>query len=137
MGPIVKINEKVDRYKYLDILKNQTEPYAFENMPVSFTFMHDNDPKPTSKLEKEWFSKEIIPVLDWLAKIPDLNPIENLWNDVKCAIAKHKYQNLDDFWTGIQNTWYSIPIDRCQNLIQSMSRRCQAVLTNKGYTTKY
>lgn len=137
VGPIVKINGKMDRYQYLDILKNQMEPYAFENMPVSFTFMHDNDPKHTSKLVKEWFSQENIPVLSWPAQSPDLNPIENLWNDVKCAIAKQKYKNLDDLWTGIQNSWYSIPKERCQNLIQSMPRRCQAVLENKGYSTKY
>ena len=137
MGRIVKINVKMDLYQYLDILKNQMEPYAFEHMPVSFTFMHDNDPKHTSKVVKEWFCKENIPVLNWPAQSPDLNPIENLWNDVKCVIAQQKYKNLDDLWTGIQNSWYSIPKERCQRLIQSMTRRCLAVLESKGYTTKY
>lgn len=137
VGPIVKINAKMDRYQYLDILKNKMEPYAFEHMPVSFIFMHDNDPKHTSKVVKDWFLEERIPVLDWPAQSPDLNPIENLWNDVKCAIAQEKYKNLDDLWTGIRNAWYSISRERCQNLIKSMSRRCHAVLENKGYSTKY
>lgn len=137
VGPIVKINGKMDPYQYLDILKNKMEPYVFEYMPISFIFMQDNDPKHTSKLVKDWFSKECIPVLDWPAQSPDLNPIENLWNDVKCAIAIQKFKNLDDLWTGIQNAWYSIPKERCRNLISSMPRRWQAVLENKGFSTKY
>lgn len=93
VGPIVKINEKMDGHQYLDILKNKMEPYAFEQMSVSFTFMHDNDPKHTSKIVKEWFAEERIPILDWLAQSPDLNPIQNLWNDMKSKVAKHKYKN--------------------------------------------
>lgn len=137
VGPIVKINGKMDRHQYLNILQNEMEPYAFEHMPISFTFMQDNDPKHTSKIVKDWFAEERIPILDWPAQSPDLNPIENLWNELKRKIAQKKHKNLDDLWTEIQNEWYSIPKERCQNLIKSMPRRCQAVIENRGFSTKY
>lgn len=137
VGPIVKIVNKMDRFQYLDILKNNMEPFAFENMPITWTFMQDNDPKHSSKIVKEWFLNEQIKVLDWPAQSPDLNPIENLWSDVKNEIAQHNYKNAEELWKGIQNAWYSIPKERCQRLVESMPRRLQAVIENKGFSTKY
>ena len=90
VGPLVKINGKMDKFQYLDILKNHMEPFAFDSMPIKWKFMQDNDPEHTSNLVKNWFSSEQIPVLDWPAQSPDLNPIENLWNEVKVEIAKKK-----------------------------------------------
>ena len=64
------------------------EPHTFEFMPVNWIFMHDNDLKHTAKMVKDWFSNEKISILNWPAQSPDLNPIENLWNDVKVKVGK-------------------------------------------------
>lgn len=137
VGPIVKIVDKMDRFQYLSILKNTMEPFAYENMPVKWTFMQDNDPKHSSNVVKDWFLQEKIKVLDWPAQSPDLNPIENLWNDVKTKVSQKNYKNSTELWTGIQEAWYSIPKERCQKLVESMNRRCEAVIKNHGYSTKY
>lgn len=137
IGPLVRINGKMDKFQYLDILKHHMEPYAFDSMPIKWKFMQDNDPKHSSKLVKNWFSAEKIDVLDWPAQSPDLNPIENLWNEVKIEIAKKNYKNLDDLWSAVQEAWYAIPKIKCEKLVESMNRRCEAVIKNKGYSTKY
>lgn len=35
VGPIIRINEIMDRFQYLDILKNIMDLYVFENLPVT------------------------------------------------------------------------------------------------------
>ena len=90
VGPLVKINGKMDKFQYLDILKNHMEPFAFDSMPIKWKLMQDNVPKHSLNVVKNWFCSEQIPVLDWPAQSPDLNPIENLWYEVKVEIAKKK-----------------------------------------------
>ena len=85
----------MEQYQYLDILKNSMEPHAFESMPINWTFMQDNDPKHTARSVKNWLAAEQIKVLEWPAQSPDLNPIENLWNDVKVQIQNKKFTNFD------------------------------------------
>jgi len=100
-------------------------------------FQQDNDPKHISKLARKFFQNNNIRLMEWPAQSPDLNPIENLWADVKSAVSKAKCSNNNQLWDVVQHTWKAIPLKRCQDLVDSMKRRCKAVIQNKGYTTKY
>lgn len=43
-------------------------------------FQQENDPKHTSILVKKWFRMNVVQVL---AQFPDLNPLENIWEEVE------------------------------------------------------
>lgn len=58
VGPIVKIDGILDQYKYKDILKHTMEPYSGEFLPITWKYMHDNDPKHTSRLVKQWLAEK-------------------------------------------------------------------------------
>lgn len=137
VGPIVRIHGRMDQLVYKNILEEHMSPYALDHMPTNFTFMHDNDPKHTSRLVKNWLMVNRVNVMDWPPQSPDLNPIEHLWGDVKHAIKGCKFGTKDELWAGVESAWKSIPVERCQRLVESMQRRCSSVLGAKGYPTKY
>jgi len=41
-------------------------------------FQHNNDPKHTAKLTKQWLKNNKVKVLNWLPQFPELNLIEYL-----------------------------------------------------------
>jgi transposase len=136
-GPIHRIDGIMDRFVYLQILRDILEPYAEDFLPLNWVFQQDNDPKHTARIVKQWLQDRHITILDWPAQSPDLNPIENLWHFVDKDIKMSKPSNLNELFTVIESSWRKISVDLCVKLVDSMHNRCKAVIKNFGYATKY
>lgn len=137
VGPLHLIDGNMDQNQFVNILKDTMLPYVEENMPLKWVLQQDNDPKHTSKLAKKLIADEKINLMEWPSQSPDLNPIEHLWGDLKRAVGKYNTRNKAELWQIIQREWAAIPLDQCRNLVESMPRRCQEVIKNKGQATKY
>ena len=89
------------------------------------------------KYAKQFLKEKKANLMIWPAQSPDLYPIEHLWKDVKEAVARHRPKNQQHLWEIIEAESKSIPISHCRKLIESMTRRCSAVLNNKGQAIKF
>lgn len=76
--------------------------------------------------------------MKWPAQSPDLNPIEHIWSDLKTRLGKRqRASNRDDLWETILEEWEMTDPSLCRRLVESMPRRCAAVIAAKGGHTKY
>ncbi len=98
---------------------------------ADFIFQQDLAPAHSAKATSTWFKDHGIPVLNWPANSPDLNPIENLWGIVKRKMRYARPNNAEELKAAI------ITPEQCHRLIDSMPRRIAAVIQAKGAPTKY
>lgn len=137
VGPLFHVDSIMDKFVYRDILATQMLPFARKKMPRGWTFQQDNDPKHSSKLVKDWFAAKKVRVLEWPSQSPDLNPIEHLWDVLGRRVGAEKHSSKADLMAHLQREWRAIPKSTIERLIESMPRRCAAVIAAKGYSTKY
>ena len=141
VGYACKIDGKMDANLYVSILDdeltNSLEYWGKNGEEV--VFQQDNDPKHTSRKAKEWLQSQDFETMIWPAQSPDLNPIEHLWGHLKKRMGEYEEapKGITELWERVQVEWEKIGAGVCQNLIESMPRRVEAVLKAKGGYTKY
>jgi len=100
--------------------------------------MHDNAPIHRAHAVQQWLDNRDILVLDWPAKSPDLNPIENLWAHAERLTKNRNPRNQAELWEIVRNAWNEMREELdFREYIRSMPRRIARVVENEGYWTKY
>jgi len=141
VGMLQVLDGHINADRYIEqVLKPKMVPSASiifgEGQP--FIFQQDGAPCHTAKKCTQWFARNKVVVMEWPGNSPDLNPIENLWARLKRAIAGQRPGNHTELMEAIVNSWYHIITNSdLEKLVDSMPRRCKAVIKSKGYPTRY
>jgi transposase len=160
LGPLLTFEQGgIGSDEYMDILlegliptiedlltpeNNDTIQVADEN---TFIFMHDNAPCHKTRDILDLLEESHIPTMVWPANSPDLNPIENLWRDLKsrfysefCKLRSNpsaSRESYGDYEKILQQLWLETDWNYIRSLMESMPRRVAAVIAAKGGHTKY
>jgi len=96
-------------------------------------FMQDGAPCHTAKVAKEFIESFDIALLKWVARSPDLNPIERLWAILQRRVSdKHHPQTLDELLRAIQKEWDALSQRTINALVLGFDARVLAVKKVKG-----
>ena len=73
-------------------------------------------PKHRANVTLEWLQNKNVKVHEWPSQSPDLNPIENLWKDLKIAVHRRSPTNSTELEQIDKDEWEKIPKSRCTKL---------------------
>ena len=97
-----------------------------------------------SRLVQEWLSRQAdVELIDWPPRAPDMNPIENMWSEVK-RIMQETWPVLpprssDELWALVSDAWDEVASSKrySRSLIECMIRRMKSVVEAEGFWTSY
>ena len=126
---LVKISDHQNAIKYVQLLDQELGVMNDKLGDGSWIFQQDNAHIHTAKIAKEWFTNKNVTVLQWPAKSPDLNIIENVWG--------HLSRVLYELESAIFRHWATIPKTYIKKLYDSIPSRIFEVINKPGGFTKY
>jgi transposase len=128
----------LDAHRYQSILALNLVSSAHQFWPKGqWWFQQDNWSVHTADTSQVWFHTHGIDLLDWPAWSPDLNPIENLWNDLKRRVYAHHPQTMEELEHWIEVEWNATDLNFISHICKSMPHRLQMLLNNKGHKISY
>lgn len=137
--PICFISKKMNAEKYVELLDEVLVEYEDGGVGLDWTFQQDNAAIHSARFTKNFLADKNIPLLDWPAISPDLNPIENVWALLSRQVFARgrQFDTVRELRDAIIQEWAKLDENVLQKLIDSMPRRLQGVIMNKGGNTKY
>ena len=137
-GELQVIHGRMNDCMYREILeKNLQKSATTLGHSRNFVLQHNNDPRHIAKLTKEWFENNGISTLNRPSQSPDLNPNENLWNNLNVKVHKWNPQNIKQLEELCKEEWGKVTLDQCWKLVANHRKRLEPVKQNRGYATKY
>ena len=105
----------MDADLYCEIIQKTLLPFLVSTYPEQHRFMQDNDPKHASRKTQAFFQEHEVNWWKTLAESPDMNPIENLWQEfIRSEVNPTTKAELV---SGIEQFWKTVDVAKCKKYI--------------------
>ena len=108
---------------YQDILDEHLISQAWDLYPKTWYFQQDKDSKHTAHTTQNYLEDNISHLIDWPAKSPDLNPMENIWSILKGNTKKRQPKTVMELEECIHEEWERLSTTMIKDLAKSF-RKC-------------
>lgn len=130
----------MDAPLYCEILQRTLLPSLQIKFPEpnSHRFMQDNDPKHCSRAAQRFYDEAGINWWCTSPESPDLNPIENLWHELK-EYVRHEVKptTKQELINGISSFWSIVDDYKCLKYIRHLKKVIPKVIEKAGGPTGY
>ena len=135
--PITIFDGIMDSTFYTEnILRDNLVPFIRQNFPDGHRFQQDNDPKHRSLMAQNFLRENNINYPKWPAQSPDLNPIEMVWHQLKCFVAKMEPRTKEGLIDCIERFWSSVmTVELCNQYIDHLFKVVPVCFRLKGAAT--
>ena len=134
---ICLLNASVNSAVYQEVLRTHLLPFLQRKLPKG-RLQQDNAPCHTSKATQEFLKTKKIPLLTTPPESPDLNPIENVWHEMKHYIrTTAKPRNKEELLQAIQEFWATVTPEKCNRYIGHLKKVIPKVIELNGDATGY
>ncbi|GFY11662.1 tc1-like transposase protein [Trichonephila clavipes] len=104
---------------YTDVLRDNLPQSAIKSgISNSYYFQQDNDPKHTAGITRMWLLYHVPRKLATPPQLPDLNPLEYLWNSLDLKIRKKKISSKSALKQALIEEWSNTDPTVPENLIK-------------------
>lgn len=139
----VPIKGKVTGEYFAELIKTEIKEALANSAKSCKRILQDGDPSQNSKKARDELDRQNIRLFKIPPRSPDLNPIENLFNQVRRTIKDDSLkkqllrESKEDFTARVRDLLLSYSVERINNLISSMPKRVDMVIAAKGQRIKY
>jgi transposase len=135
-GFLLPCTNHMSANEYIHKLENAAIPCLSS---FGLTLMDDNAPIHRARAVQSWKEENGVTTIAWPPYSPDCNPIENVWGFMKVGLKKISPQpsTLHDLHREVLLVWNALELAYIQRLYDSIPRRLQKCIRNRGYPIPY
>ena len=124
---------------YTSMLQDYFFPFAEKFYPEGCVLQQDNAPAHSARHTRDFFMDMEVTDLDWSAKSPDLNCIENAWGELTRRLydGGRQFDTVEDLTEALNYEWDNLSMDYIRKLIESMPNRVRECQLKGGRITNY
>jgi transposase len=138
VGTLRIFDDNMDTRLYTDTMRRFMKPCALRFWPSgAWFYLQDNASYHKSHRSLEWFHNNGVSLVELPPHSPDLNPIENLWADLKTRVESRHPHSIPELKEIVTQEWANTTQLICSNLVDSMTGRMRAVVAAGGFRTRY